>query len=44
MKIEPIIAMLNDNEDLKKKKVLELFVDLLSEKEPKEVDREIFEG
>jgi len=43
MKIEPIIAMLNDNQDLKEKKVLELFVDLFSEKEPKDVDREIFE-
>jgi DNA processing protein len=43
MKIEPIIAMLNDNQDLKEKKTLELFVDLFSEKEPKKVDREIFE-
>lgn len=43
MKIEPIIAMLNDNQDLKQKKVLELFVDLFSEKEPKEVDKEILE-
>ncbi|MFB6216125.1 MAG: DNA-processing protein DprA [Candidatus Aenigmatarchaeota archaeon] len=43
MKIEPIIAMLNDDQDFKQKKVLELFADLLSEKEAKEVDRELLE-
>lgn len=43
MKIEPVIAMLNDNQKLNQKKVLELFVDLFSEKEPKEVDKKIFE-
>lgn len=43
MKIEPIIAMLNDNQNLNQKEVLELFVDLFSEKKPKTVDRGIFE-
>ena len=43
MRIEPIIAMLNDNQSLKQKKVLELFVDLFSKKDPKEINKEIFE-
>lgn len=43
MKIEAIIAMINDNQDLNQKKVLQLFVDLFSEKDPKEIDRELFE-
>lgn len=43
MRIEPIIAMLNDNQSLKQKKVLDLFVDLFSKKDPKEINKEIFE-
>lgn len=43
MKIEPIVAMLNDSRDLKQKRILELFIDIFSEKEPTEVNKEIFE-
>lgn len=41
--IEPIIVMMNDNEEFRRKKVLELFVDLFAEKERDEIDKELFE-
>jgi DNA processing protein len=44
MEIEPIIAMLNDNQDLNKKQVLELLSNMLSEKDPGEVDKDTFEN
>lgn len=43
MEIESIIAMLNDNQDLNKKQILELLSNMLSEKEPGEVDKDTLE-
>jgi len=38
--LDPIIAGLNDNQDLNQKEVLELFVDLFSEKAPDEISQD----
>lgn len=38
--LDPIIAGLNDNQDLNQKEVLELFVDLFSEKAPDEISHD----
>jgi DNA processing protein len=42
MRIEPVIAMVNDHQDLNERKVLEFFVDLFSEKNPKKITVDIF--
>jgi DNA processing protein len=42
--IEPIIAMLNDNQSLNQTKVLRLFTDILSEMEASKLNKEILES
>ena len=41
MEIEPIIALLNDNKNLNKRRVLEIFEDLISKKGPENIDKNI---
>ncbi|MCW8172730.1 hypothetical protein D8S78_12460 [Natrialba swarupiae] len=40
--LDPIVAGLNDNQNLNSKEVLELFVDLFTERGPEVVSQEIF--